>query len=83
VAAVARSHLADEYTPELPSDEAVDGEVDGRVEGEQGVAGDVGVSQGDDVELADPERELARREVHDTDADVRQLAQDEDGHHGD
>ena len=42
---VARRHLADENAPELLSDEAVDGEVDGRVEGEQGVAGEVTVAQ--------------------------------------
>jgi len=76
-------YLADEYAPELLPDEAVDGEVDCRVEGEKGVAGVVGVAQGSDVELDEPaRRELAGRERY-ADAEVRQLAHDEDRHDGD
>jgi len=53
--AAERRYLAHEDAPELLADEAVDGEIDGRVEGEQSVAGDVSVAQGRDVQLNDPE----------------------------
>jgi len=44
--AAARRHLVEEYPSELLADETVDGEVDGRVKGQQSVAGDVAVAEG-------------------------------------
>ena len=82
-APAARRNLAHEYPPELLPDEAVHGKVDGRVEGDERVAGYVGVPQRTEVQPdGDARREHAGRERN-PDADVRQLAHDEHRHNGD
>ena len=80
--AAERRHLADEYAPELLPDEAVHGEVDRRVKGQQGVAGNIGVAKGRNVEPNySAGRELVCRD-RDADGEIRQLANDEDRYHG-
>jgi len=86
-AAVGAQHLVEQDATEALADETVDDDIDGRIEDQQRVAGDVSVAQPQLYRfyVADSRRLLGEFEhrVGDADTDSRELTDDKDRDHSD